>query len=213
MFSTKAILSRFVDYFKKDSTSNIAKLMQIFSEQLQSLEQTINKVGEWRDIDKAQGKTLDDIGTNINQPRGRATDEIYRILLKSKIARNLSDGSINTIINVLAVALSVSPTEIHIREKWHDELEPEPAAIKLIELPLKRINEAGMDPTNFARIVQRTVAAGVKVDVIELSGTFEFGEINNEVDINKGFGNINDESIGGYLGAAYTPSQDHELPI
>lgn len=215
MFSTKEILSRFVDYFKKDSTSNIAKLMHIFSGQLIQLQETTERVGDWRDIDNAQGKALDDIGSNVNQPRGKATDEVYRILLKSKIARNLSDGSINTIINVISVALSVPTSQIRIVEKWHDELEPEPAALKMIEMPLKRINEAGLDPVNFVRIVQKTVAAGVKVQAIELSGTFEFGDAfaSTNFNANKGFGDMNDESIGGYFGAVYTPANDYELPI
>lgn len=215
MFSTKEIVSRFVDHFKKDSTSNIAKLMHIFSDQLLKLNETTERVRDWRDIDHAQGKALDDIGSNVNQPRGKATDEVYRILLKSKIARNLSDGSINTIINVIAVALSVPPSQIRIVEKWHDELEPEPAALKLIEIPLQRINEAGLDPLNFVRIVQKTVAAGIKVDAIELAGTFEFGDsfATSNIDVSKGFGNINDETVGGYLGAVYTPAHDFELPI
>lgn len=213
MFSTKEIISRFVDHFKKDNTSNIAKLMYIFNDQLLQLQETTERVGDWRDIDNAQGKALDDIGSNVNQPRGKATDEVYRILLKSKIARNLSDGSINTIINVIAVALSVPTSQIRIVEKWHDELEPEPAALKLIEMPLQRINEAGLDPVNFVRIIQKTVAAGVKVQAIELSGTFEFGDLSNGIDINRGFGDVENELTGGYLGAVYTPAQDNELPI
>lgn len=215
MFNVKSIVSRFTDYFNKHPNSNISKLMKIFSDELQSLNTTIKRVGDWRDIDNARGVALDDIGTNIKQHRGVATDEVYRILLKSKIARNLSDGSINTIIQVLATALSCEYKDIKLKEKWTDELEPEPAAIKVIELPLTKINEAGLDPYNFARIVQRTVAGGIKVGVIELTGTFEFGDVNasNNYDVLKGFGDINDEAIGGYLGAAYTPSTDQELPI
>ncbi|WP_419957206.1 hypothetical protein [Psychrobacillus psychrotolerans] len=212
MFEAKAIVSRFVDYFNKEPNSNISKLMKIFSDELIALNTTTKRVGDWRDIDSAKGVALDDTGTNINQPRGVATDEVYRILLKSKIARNLSDGSINTIIQVLATALSVPPTQIRIEEKWNDSLDPEPAAIKLIELPLAKINEAGLDPVNFVRIVQKTVAAGVKVGIIELTGTFEFGTTAMIVDNLKGFGNI-EGTIGGYFGAAFSPSTDQELPI
>lgn len=212
MFEAKSIISRFVDYFDKQPNSNISKLMKIFSDELISLNTTTQRVGDWRDIDNAKGVSLDDAGTNINQPRGVATDEVYRILLKSKIARNLSDGSINTIIQVLATALSVPTTQIKIEEKWNDTLEPEPAAIKLIEIPLAKINEAGLDPANFVRIVQKTVAAGVKVGIIELTGTFEFGTTAMVVDELKGFGNI-EGTIGGYFGAVYTPSTDQELPI
>jgi hypothetical protein len=213
MFDAKSVVSRLSDYFDKRPESNISKLLKIFSEELQQLHTTIERVGEWRDIDKAEGAVLDDIGTNIKQPRGVATDDVYRILLKSKIARNLSDGSINTIIRVLAIALSCDYNEIKIIEKWDDPLEPEEAAIKVMELPLQKLNETGLDPINFARLVQKTVIGGVKVDVIELTGTFEFGDESNVIDYEKGFGDVNNESIGGYLGAAWTPSTDKELPI
>lgn len=212
MFDLKSIMRRFTDYFAKYPGSNISKLMQIFADELQELEQTNKRILEWRDVDKAEGQALDLIGENINQPRGVATDEVYRILLKSKIARNLSDGAINTILQVLSVALNTHPSEIKIVEKWNDPLEPEPAAISLIELPLARINESGIDPVNFVRIVQRTVAAGVKVGAIELEGTFEFGTTAMQIDNGKGFADI-DGMIGGYFGAVFSPSSDQELPI
>ncbi|WP_313893847.1 hypothetical protein [Psychrobacillus sp.] len=213
MFSTKLIIKRFADYFAKHPTSNLSKLISIFSDELVELEKTNKQILLWRDIEKAQGKALDLIGENVIQDRGVATDEVYRILLKSKMARNLSDGTINTIIQVISIALSTDPSTIKIVEKWNDVNEAEPAAIKLIELPLTKINEAGLDPMNFVRIVQKTVAAGVKVGVIELSGTFEFGDESNAIDNMKGFGDVNDESIGGYLGAVYIPATDQELPI
>src|SRR5690606_40463808 len=97
-------------------------------------------------------------GRVVLQPRGVARDEVYRILLKSKIARNLSTSDINTVISFLAVALYVEPSEIKIEEMYNDPFEPEPAAIKLIQLPIKTINEAGMDPQHMAMIIQRTVA-------------------------------------------------------
>lgn len=213
MFSTKTIISRFADYFAKQPKSNLSKLISIFSDELAVLENTNKQILLWREIDNAKGNALDLIGENVIQNRGVATDEVYRILLKSKIARNLSDGTINTIIQVISIALSTDPSTIKIVEKWNDIDEPEPAAIKLIELPLTKINEAGLDPLNFIRIIQRTVAAGVKVGIIELSGTFEFGDTTNSIDNMKGFGDINDETIGGYLGAVYTPANDQELPI
>ncbi|MBD8026413.1 hypothetical protein H9636_07045 [Ureibacillus sp. Re31] len=213
MFSHKEIISRFSDYFNKRPESNLSKLIKIFSDELLSLEQTVNTVAEWKDIEKAEGLVLDDIGTNLNQPRGVATDQVYRILLKSKIARNLSDGSINTIIQVIAMALSCEYSDIKIQEQWDDKLAPERAAIKIIQLPLANLNSTGLDPTNFARIVQKTVASGIKVGVIELTGTFEFGDTTNSIDNTKGFGDVNAPSIGGYLGAVYTPSTDQELPI
>lgn len=212
MITVQDMLRRLTDVFRKDPDSNIGKLMAIFAAQLRKLEQTVQRVEEWRDIDKAEGTTLDRIGENVGQSRGVATDEIYRILIKSKIARNLSKGDINTIITVLATALNTDPSEIRIVEMYNDPIAPEPAAISIIQLPLKRINEVGMDPTQFARIVQRTVAAGVRVGVIELVGTFEYGSIGDPPDLERGFADIN-QTFGGTLGAAYSPGNVPDLPI
>jgi len=212
MITVQDMLWRLTDVFRKDPESNVGKLMAIFADQLQKLEQTVQRVEQWRDIDQAKGTTLDRIGENVGQPRGVATDEIYRILIKSKIARNLSKGDINTIITVLSTALDTDPSEIKIVELYNDPIEPEPAAISLIQLPLQRINEVGMHPAQFARIVQRTVAAGVRVGVIELVGTFEYGAIGDPPDPDKGFADI-DQTFGGTLGAAYSPGDVPDLPI
>lgn len=212
MYSTKEIISLFTDFFRKDEDSNLYKLISLFSDELALLKETNQLILEWRDIDKAQGKALDLIGENINQSRGVATDEVYRILLKSKIARNLSDGTVNTIINVIAIALSTDKKNIKIVEGWADENNPEPASIKLMEMPLEAINKAGLDPANFVRIIQKTVAGGVKVQAIELSGTFEFGDTSMTIDNNKGFSDING-ATGGYFGATFSPSTNQDLPI
>lgn len=156
MFSTQSIVKRLSDYFDKTPDSNISKQMSIFAAEAKEVKATNDRIRQWRNIDDAEGDGLDLIGQNVNQPRGIATDEVYRILLKSKIARNLSDGTIDMIIQVLAILLSVDHKMIKIKEKWNDSEEPEPAAIKVIELPLTKLNEAGLDPANFVRIVQRT---------------------------------------------------------
>lgn len=212
MHNVKEVIKYFVDRFKKSPDSILYKLISLFTEELELLDDTNNLMLEWRDIDKAQGPALDLIGENINQKRGVATDEVYRVLLKSKIARNLSDGTINTIINVIATALSTDKKNINIVEGWTDETNPEQASIKLMEMPLEAINKAGLDPSNFVRIIQKTVAGGVKVRSVELTGTFEFGDTSMATDNNKGFADI-DGTVGGYLGAAFSPSSNQDLPI
>lgn len=116
MYSVKDIIKLFTDHFYKDEDGNLYKLIDICADELGRVKSTNDLIESWRDIDKAKGKTLDLIGENINQNRGAATDEVYRILLKSKIARNLSDGTIDTIIRVIAVALNADLEEIKIRE-------------------------------------------------------------------------------------------------
>lgn len=214
MITTQDILRRLTDVYKKDPNSNIGKLICILAGQLTALEDTQSRIRTWRDIDQAKGTTLSRIGENVVQPRGVATDEVYRILIKSKIARNLSKGDINTIISVLATALNVPYSDIKIEELYSDPTSAEPAAIKVIQLPIDRLNEIGMDPVQFARIVQRTVAAGVRVGVIELTGTFSFSSqlAVSETDANAGLSD-DAQTTGGFFGAVYSPGQEQDLPI
>ncbi|MBW7452431.1 hypothetical protein ACFOLF_12180 [Paenibacillus sepulcri] len=206
------MIKRLSDVFQKSPTSNIGKLIGIVTNEMQRLDDTLQIMGEWRDIDQAEGTTLDRIGSNVVQPRGVATDEIYRVLIKSKIARNLSKGDINTIIQVIAVAVNAPYSEIEIREKYNDPVDPEPAALSLMRLPLDRVNASGISLDQFARIIQRTVAAGVRVDAVELSGTFAFGAIDDAPDPNSGFADVA-QTTGGRLGAVIQPGDDTDLPI
>ncbi|WP_284641178.1 hypothetical protein [Paenibacillus silviterrae] len=214
MITPQDVLRRLTDVFSKNPNSNIGKLLTIMADQIRELTETQNRIRDWRDIDQAQGTTLDRIGQNVGQPRGVATDEVYRILIKSKIARNLSTGDINTIIRVVSTALDCDPSEIEIKETFEDPVSPEPAGISVISVPLQRINEIGLSPVQFSKIIQRTVAAGVRVRVIELEGTFSFSSVpdQSESDDSTGFGDLAG-SIGGYLGAAYSPADEKDLPI
>ncbi len=207
----KNMLKRLTDNYRKDPGSNIGRLFAIIAGEVTELQDTLQQKRDWIDIDEARGAGLDRLGVNIEQARGKATDEVYRIMLKSKIARNLSTGDINTIIKVLAVALNTEPEEITVEEMYADPLEPEPACIKILQMPLKQVNEAGMSPRQFGRIVQRTVAAGVRVGMIELTGTFEFGD-ELAVDNGRGFSDEQQE-IGGYFGYAYEPGAVDDLPL
>ncbi|QCT03280.1 hypothetical protein E6C60_2568 [Paenibacillus algicola] len=213
MFSLKDMLGRLTDVYNKSPASNLGKLIGILHGQLQQVSDSLETIREWRDIDKAKGTTLDRIGENIVQARGAATDEIYRVLLKSKIARNLSKTDVNTIIQVLALALDCPYADIRIEPKYTDSSEPEPAAIKLIRVPTKRLNEVGMSPLQFGQIIQKTVAAGVRVAQIELTGTFRLSSSYDQLQTGpNGLADV-DMIIGGTLGEVYLPGNDYALPI
>jgi hypothetical protein len=101
------MLSKLPDMFKKTSDSTIGKLFTIVSDQIDDLQNTLNTMEEWRDIDEAEGVVLDRIGQEILQePRGGVSDEEYRLKLKTRIIVNyLSDGDIETLIKLLEVYL------------------------------------------------------------------------------------------------------------
>ncbi|MET3943187.1 hypothetical protein ABIC22_005999 [Paenibacillus sp. PvP094] len=213
MISAADLIKKLTDVFTKNPDSNIGKLLRIVSEPMNELKQDFEKIETWRDIDEAKGTTLDLIGGNVGQKRGAASDEVYRIMIKSKIARNLSKGDVNTIIRVIALAVGANYSDIKIQQKFYDPLDPEPAAISLMRLPLEKLASSGIELSQFVQIISKTVAAGVSVQSIELEGTFEVGSLPESYDPNTGFGDINDESIGGKLGAVYEAGTSTELPI
>ncbi|MHA7580389.1 hypothetical protein ACX12E_08320 [Paenibacillus vandeheii] len=213
MISATDLIRKLTDVFTKNPESNIGKLLRIVSDPINDLKQGFEKIEQWRDIDQAKGTTLDLIGGNVGQKRGAASDDVYRIMIKSKIARNLSKGDVNTIIRVIALAVGASYSDIKITQKFHDPLDPEPAAISLMRLPLERLASSGIELNQFVQIISKTVAAGVSVQSIELQGTFEFGGLPESYDAATGLGDVNDESIGGSLGAVYQAGTNTDLPI
>jgi hypothetical protein len=207
------LISLLTDNYSKSPESKIGKLFKIIADELQLLNDTFIKIEDYRDVDTAVGYTLDKIGSNVKQYRGVATDEIYRILIKSKRARNLSTGDINTIIDVVAQSINADPSEVQLVEMYNDPDDPEPAAVKMLEIPLAKINEVGMSSLQFGRMISKTLAAGISLKEIRMEGTFEFGDIGEAYDNAKGFGDVNNAVTGGYLGATYSPGSDVDLPL
>lgn len=223
------ILRKLTDAYNKNPYSNMGKLIGVLVSEFEELQGVFEKIESWRSIDRAQGQALDDFGVDINQYRGTANDEIYRILLKSKTARDLSTGDTNTIIDVLSMAIDADKSDIVIEETWMDEDNPEPSGISLIEIPYERLNEVGMSGKQFVNFVAATVAAGVVVRGIDLQGTFEYGGDELEHDFGAGFSNVDNQgynfnyfisstqtiknSIGGYYGDLYDSETSKELPM
>ncbi|MEG3016085.1 MAG: hypothetical protein RR820_05835, partial [Carnobacterium sp.] len=92
------MLSMIPDAFAKTKETNFGKLFIILSEQVNGVTQTVEKIENWRSIDEAKGIVLDKIGADLEQYRGMADDEIYRLLIKSRIIRAQSSGTFDDII-------------------------------------------------------------------------------------------------------------------
>lgn len=208
------MIEMLTDNYEKSPDSNISKLLAIVEAEHDELFEIFRAIEEWQDLDKAQGKPLDRIGFDVQQFRGLATDEIYRVLIKSRIARNRSDGTTNAIIKVASTALDIDPSEIGIKSTYDDPYDPEPAALTVVDIPLAGLLKVGMTGQQFGQLLQRTAAAGVAVRGIEIYGTFQFSSIADdlETDPEKGFANL-EMTTGGTLGMAYNPSVDVDFPL
>jgi uncharacterized protein YoaH (UPF0181 family) len=100
------LLDRLPDVYNKTEQSGIYKIIKLAADQIAAGEATLQLIQDWRDIDQAQGKTLDKIGKDVGQPRGGSDDEQYRKAIKIKIRANLSGGEIETLNSIAIVLLS-----------------------------------------------------------------------------------------------------------
>lgn len=189
-------------------SSNIYKLLEIASSEISEVRLAIEKIDSWRNLDNAEGIPLDLIGQNVRQSRGQVGDEIYRVLILSKVARNRASGSYNNIIEVLSMALGVPKTQIVIEEG----IQGDPQIIRMTEIPLDRMAEIGMSITQLRRIIGKLKAAGIGLKFIEFAGTFEYAGESLESLSEIGLSDDLMET-GGTLGDLYQPIVDPDFEL
>jgi hypothetical protein len=171
----------------KDSPRILMLIEILLGRQVQDLEDAAWQFYGRLDIDSAIGVQLDRIGAIVGLSRSGWDDALYRSLLKAKIGKNVSHGTIEDVIGVwrlLARAGSVQVVETY------------PAQIDLY-------SDTPIDGSlaGFVRaLMQKVVAAGVRVDFLAIifSSTNAFGFDPDDPDVN-GFGDYNDSQIGGEL--------------
>lgn len=204
---------RLTDAYTKNTDSNIGKVLLILSEQIDDVNDSFVAIENYRDLNQATGETLDLIGKSIGQPRGQATDEVYRILIRARIARNASDGTTDKIILALSLALNTDPSNVRVSELM-DGGSYEPATVGLVNLPLDALLNAGMTASQFGMLMQRIVASGVRVATVDLTGTFQLSENANSsiIEGDKGLADLS-QTTGGTLSGTFSPEDDVILPI
>ena len=84
------ILDKLPGAYSKDPDSNIGRLFQLFAAALSGVEEALQTVALWRDLDSARGATLDRIGANFGIARDGVSDGLYRLLIKTKVTALLA---------------------------------------------------------------------------------------------------------------------------
>jgi len=210
MFNLKKFLP---DLYNKENDTNTHKLFKIIELTLIDYKELCDKFELWRSAEKAEGKVLDEIGENLGQSRGFTTDKVYRVLIRGKIERSKSDGSINRMLRSLSKSLNCSPNDISIKSEREVKKDGEVAAIVIDRLPLEALSETGLSMQGFANIAQSLTAASVKLKYVNFEGTFAFSD-NDEVMENQEFGFSNVEmKIGGTLSGILKQDEERPLPI
>lgn len=201
--SLNEMMWKLTSKFTKRPDSNIGKLMNLFAEQYDLVKLDLQRQLDWKNIDVAEGLALDEYGKMVGIPRGTWDDQQYRIRIKTGIARNISDGTINSVIQILAATLSVDPKTITLKSMWEEGI---PNTIRITDIPFDAVVKAGMTQEELVEITKVVVAAGIDVETIELTGTFVFSSQPNVTEMNPN-GGFEDTvaGTGGLFGAIMKP--------
>lgn len=195
------------DAYKKDINSNNYKILEIERTANVELRSVLEGISGAFDIDNASGYALDMLGKRFGQPRGRATDTQYRMMIKSKIVRGLSDGSYKSIIDAICYTFGCTINDVLITET------STPMTAKIDKVPLQSIIKAGFSTKQAEQIIKKMFPTTVALESVFFDGTFEFGASENEYDVKSGFGDVEDRTIGGYFGWTGADESIDTLPI
>lgn len=153
-------LDNLVQQFK--SKENLEAFLTAFLDQCQDVENASFELIDERTLDAAVGAQLDGIGEIVGLDRGGLSDEDYRTRLRVQIRINKSDGTIDTLLGIVAL-LENDPLEL---------TEYYPAAMEIFVIEIQS------DPETLARIIADARWAGVGCDLHyttdTLTNTFGF---------------------------------------
>ena len=118
------------DNYRKGEDSNNYKLLDLDHAENAKIWRTLQLIEMWRDMDDAEGFTLDKIGKNVLELREGRADPEYRKAIKIKIRGNLSAGLIED-LNVIAAVL-FGDNFVSVTETWYQpDYNNEPAAVAI----------------------------------------------------------------------------------
>lgn len=196
------------DCYKKSEQSNNYKILEIERYANAELRDSLNEIANILDIDNAAGATLNAYGERFGQPRGKATDEQYRTMIKSKIVRGLSNGTYKDVLDALCFTFGCDINDILIVES------PEkPMTVTVEKAPLEQIIRAGFTSEQAMQITKSLLPIGITLESVTFNGTFTFGENEGEYNEVEGFGETTDGEIGGYFGWMDSQNPEDYLPI
>lgn len=153
-----------------------ALLDNLYSKEVQEIENVIFQLLDITDIDLSVVQQLDNLGIVVGQRRVGLTDALLRIFLKARIGANVSQGSIEDLISIWK--LIVSPGVVELFENF-------PAEVSLYtDIPLD--DALVIDAFN---LMKKVPAAGVQLGFTAVFFDTPFGFAEGSIIVD-GFGNL-----------------------
>ncbi|MFC6202565.1 hypothetical protein ACFP1L_11895 [Lactiplantibacillus nangangensis] len=144
----------------RSTDSNNWKLVRLLLKTQLDQEADMVQLSDMHDIDFATGKFLDHLGRLVGEYRGQMDDKFYRSMIKSRIARQHSNGTINELYGIIAVTLGAAPSEFKVQPMWN--LTGEARAVQVLGIPNKYVDSLQKREMVLERI-NDSVAADVHV--------------------------------------------------
>lgn len=195
------------DKYAKTPQSHNYKILEINRLACENLRAGLDAIFNILDMDNATGETLDNYGDRVNQPRGNATDEQYLYMIKTKIARNLTNGSEPAVIDAICMTLKCEPSQVLLIER------EEPGVVELVTLPFDVIVKAGFTTNQLVALIESLLPVGVRLVAYNFEGTFTFSDVENEYDAAAGFCDVEGGTLGGYFGVLLGQDEEAILPV
>lgn len=113
---TSKLIHSLPDVYRKDTGGNNFKILSLHGDAVDELRTNIQAVLDAQDLQCAVGATLDKYGAEVEQPRGSANDELYRVLIQQKMARDRGIGTWDSVSSGIRSILNCSDSDFYIRD-------------------------------------------------------------------------------------------------
>ena len=170
--------------------NNLEEYIACNLDQLQVIENELQKFKNVRNIDDATGVVLDSIGEIVGEDRNGREDNEYRIAIKYRIVLNYSNGEPESLIQ--AVRIFTEATNIHYTHVY-------PAGVNIV------FTSSIAPPANLRELLEDIAPAGVKIFLGWVNSGPYFGFAGEgglpALPDSDGFGEsgTGNEDIGGYF--------------
>ena len=103
--STDELLAEVSQYWANYNGSNLWQLMDVLNKPMTDISATAQQIENYREINVADGSTLDLFGEDFKASRVNHDDELYRFLIYIKSLVAKSQGTVPSIVNISETAL------------------------------------------------------------------------------------------------------------
>lgn len=160
-YDLTTILNELPSSLNYQEDSNNAKMLSFYADTMVDIQNLLNQMQVWRDINKAEGEALDRIGADYEVYRNGSDDDFYRFMVRTKQLQRLTDGTYDSIIKLVAESLGANYSEINVVP-----VKDEPNAIEVTNIPAEYIDSQRKEAMVLDRI-RGSVVAGVRVASVQ----------------------------------------------